>query len=191
MRSILRHGKTVPTTKDLANHQIGFCDDDNKLYIRKDNEIVKIDNAVIDEHSFAYTSNGTNKLNEKALMINSNLSLTVEPSFSDNKNKITFKVTNSTNEEIVVSYKYIFNVTDFSAANTPSLVSNSSEDFAVTVPAASFAAITLPSTSGYSVSYRGLLKIDAANFDLTLNMKHTSTADDFILYGSVSYGSVE
>lgn len=188
MKSIIRHGKSVPTVDSLAEHQLGFCDTDNKLYIRKDDEIVKIDNTVTDEHSFVYVSNGSNKLEDKALRINSKLSFSIVPAFSDNKNSIAFKVANSSNEEVAASYKYVFNVVDFDAANTPSLLSNSEEDFAIRVPAASFTTIALPKTSGYSVSYRGLLKIDVANFDLTLNMKQSG---DFVLYGSVSYGSIE
>lgn len=42
MKSILRHGATVPTVNDLDENQMGYCSGDNNLYIKSNGQIHSI-----------------------------------------------------------------------------------------------------------------------------------------------------
>ena len=42
MKSILRHGTTIPTVNDLDENQMGYCSGDNNLYIKSNGQIHKI-----------------------------------------------------------------------------------------------------------------------------------------------------
>lgn len=66
MKSIIRHGSTPPTSNDLDEYQLGFCNSNNLLYIKNANgEIVPLnDLQSIRNYIDESLSNGSSNKNE-------------------------------------------------------------------------------------------------------------------------------
>lgn len=52
MKHLIRHGHSAPTGKDLDEFQLGWCEDEKKLYINDGGNILPIENTVTDAHTF-------------------------------------------------------------------------------------------------------------------------------------------
>lgn len=52
MKHLIRHGHSAPTGKDLDEFQLGWCEDEKKLYINDGGDILPIENTVTGAHTF-------------------------------------------------------------------------------------------------------------------------------------------
>lgn len=141
MKSIIRHGSTPPTSNDLDEYQLGFCNSNNLLYIKNANgEIVPLNdlqsirNYIDAKNSYSTTETltGGTWIDGKPIYrkaYNFNKMLSVGPNF------YTMNVGQANFDTLIKTY-YIgrrSNMTDIMTAYFPTWTANNYDGFKISV----------------------------------------------------------